>query len=60
MWAMLLGGGTTITLILINTKLPLGLDPNIFGITASALTFVLLTFLFPNKEYLENVGAAKG
>lgn len=59
MWAMLVGGGTTITLILINTRLPLGLDPNIFGITASALTFVLLTFLFPNKEYPETAGAVE-
>lgn len=60
MWAMLVGGGTTITLILVNTRLPLGLDPNIFGITASALTFVLLTFLFPNKEYSETTGAVEG
>ena len=52
MWAMIIGGGTTITLILINSKLPFGLDPNIFGITASALTFVFLTYLFPNEEYL--------
>lgn len=52
MWAMLIGGGTTISLILINTKLPLGLDPNIFGITASALTFVALTFMFPNEEFV--------
>lgn len=59
MWAMLVGGGTTITLILINTKLPLGLDPNIFGITASALIFVLLTFLFPNREYLKTAGTAE-
>ena len=47
MWAMIIGGGTTITLIIINTKLPFGLDPNIFGITASALTFILLAYLFP-------------
>ena len=52
MWAMIIGGGTTITLIIINTNLPFGLDPNIFGITASALTFVLLTYSFPNEEYL--------
>ena len=49
MWAMVLGGGTTITLILINTHLPFGLDPNIFGITTSAVVFVALTFVFPNK-----------
>jgi SSS family solute:Na+ symporter len=58
MWAMLIGGGTTITLIIINTDLLLGLDPNIFGITASALTFVLLTYLFPNEKYLMTAKAA--
>ena len=52
MWAMIIGGGTTITLIVINTKLPFGLDPNIFGITASALTFLLLTYMFPSEGYL--------
>jgi len=52
MWAMLIGGGTTITLIIINTNLPFGLDPNIFGITASALTFILLSFISPKKEIL--------
>ena len=52
MWAMIIGGGTTITLIIINTKLPFGLDPNIFGITASALAFVFLTYIFPNEGYL--------
>ena len=57
MWAMIIGGGTTITLIMINTNLPFGLDPNIFGITASALTFLLLTYLFPNEEYLTTAEA---
>ncbi len=59
MWAMLIGGGTTITLILINTKLPLGLDPNIFGISASALIFVFLTFLFPNEEWVNTMEAVE-
>ena len=59
MWAMIVGGGTTITLIIINTKLPLGLDPNIFGITASALTFVFLTYIFPNKGYLTTAEAVE-
>jgi solute:Na+ symporter, SSS family len=57
MWAMIIGGGTTITLIIINTKLPFGLDPNIFGITASALIFVFLTYLFPNEEFLTTAEA---
>ncbi len=53
LWAMIIGGGTTITLIILNTKLPLDLDPNIFGITASALIFLVLGFAFPNKKYIK-------
>lgn len=41
-WAMLLGGGTTITLIAGNWDLPLGLDANIFGISISLVTFLIL------------------
>ncbi|MEQ8471806.1 MAG: sodium:solute symporter family protein [Marinoscillum sp.] len=41
-WSMLLGGGTTITLILIGGDLPLGLDANIFGISASLITFIVI------------------
>jgi SSS family solute:Na+ symporter len=41
-WAMLLGGGTTITLIAGNWDLPLGLDANIFGISISLITFLIL------------------
>ncbi len=40
--AMLFGGGTTLFLILSNTKLPFGLDANFFGITLSALVFLLI------------------
>lgn len=40
-WSMLVGGGLTTTLILINLELPLGLDANIFGISASFLVFVV-------------------
>ncbi len=43
-WAMLLGGGTTITLIIGAWNLPLDLDPNIFGITLSFLTFSIINF----------------
>ncbi|MEQ9306540.1 MAG: sodium:solute symporter family protein, partial [Marinoscillum sp.] len=41
-WSMLIGGGTTITLILMGGDLPLGLDANIFGISASLITFVVI------------------
>lgn len=40
--AMIIGGGVTLTLILLQTKLPLGLDANIFGITASLISFIVV------------------
>jgi SSS family solute:Na+ symporter len=43
-WAMLLGGGTTITLIIGGWPLPMELDPNIFGISCSLITFSILNF----------------
>ncbi|MCF8242250.1 MAG: sodium:solute symporter family protein [Melioribacteraceae bacterium] len=54
-WAMLLGGGTTITLIAASFDLPLDLDANIFGISVSAITFFLFSYIFPNKEERESV-----
>ncbi len=42
--AMLGGGGLTLTLILLNTELPYGLDANIFGITLSALVFISVNY----------------
>lgn len=41
-WSMLLGGGTTITLIIIGAELPFGLDANIFGIAASLVSFIVI------------------
>ena len=41
-WSMLLGGSVTISLIILNLDLPLGLDPNIFGITTSLVVFTSL------------------
>ncbi|MCB0806765.1 MAG: sodium:solute symporter family protein [Bacteroidales bacterium] len=48
--AMLAGGSTTITLILLQTELPWGLDPNVFGISASALIFFMLNYILPNNH----------
>lgn len=48
--SMLLGGGTTLTLQIINTDLPYGLDPNIFGISASLLVFILVYKVIPEKS----------
>lgn len=46
-WAMFVGGTTTLVLTEMNVDLPLGLDPNIFGISASLIIFLLFTYLFP-------------
>ncbi|MFP4025864.1 MAG: sodium:solute symporter [Thiohalospira sp.] len=46
-WSMMVGGSTTLILTEINIELPLGLDPNIFGISASLIVFLMLTQLFP-------------
>jgi SSS family solute:Na+ symporter len=52
-WSMLLGGTTTIVLIALGIQLPLKLDANIFGIAASAISFIILTNIYPRKEALE-------
>lgn len=49
-WAMLIGGSTTVTLVVADWALPFGLDANIFGISASALIFFLFSYLFPSKK----------
>lgn len=43
--SMVLGGGITLTLIVSKLSLPYGLGANFFGISASALSFVLIQFL---------------
>ena len=49
-WAMIIGGGTTLTLTALSVALPFGLDPNIFGISASAVVFILFSYLFPGRK----------
>lgn len=48
-WSMIFGGGTTLSLIISQIKLPLGLDANIFGISISALVFILINLLLNNR-----------
>jgi SSS family solute:Na+ symporter len=43
--SMLVGGTTTIFLILLNTSLPWGLDVNIFGIGASLISYMATAFV---------------
>jgi len=50
MGAMLIGGGTTITLQIAGLTLPYNLDPNVFGILASLLSFIIISlFTFKTK-----------
>ncbi|MUP39178.1 sodium:solute symporter family protein [Labilibaculum euxinus] len=50
MYAMLLGGGTTLALILTEVTLPFGLDANFFGITLSAIVFIIIQSLHRRSE----------
>lgn len=40
--AMILGGTTTLTLIILDLNLPFGLDENFFGISISAIAFLII------------------
>lgn len=40
--AMLIGGTTTLSLIIIDMDLPFGIDPNFYGISAAGITFLIL------------------
>ncbi|MBN1300907.1 MAG: sodium:solute symporter family protein [Melioribacteraceae bacterium] len=44
LWAMILGGGTTIALIALDADLPLQLDANIYGIAISAVAYFGIGF----------------
>ncbi|MFU8812113.1 MAG: sodium:solute symporter family protein [Balneolaceae bacterium] len=48
--AMIVGGSTTISLRYLEVSLPLGLDPNVFGMTASAISFVIISLLTTNQS----------
>ena len=48
--AMLGGGALTAILIVMKVKMPFGLEPNFYGIMASALLFVVCSYVFPNKN----------
>lgn len=52
--SMLTGGAVTVFLIAGNFRLPLDLDPNIFGITASLITFIAVLFI-SNENQLKKV-----
>ena len=41
-WSMMLGGGTTLALLLLNVTMPLGLVPGAYGLAISAVVFLLI------------------
>lgn len=54
-WSMLTGGVTTVILSLPSWELPLGLDPNIYGIIVSLIVFISLSYLFPDTEKVKKI-----
>lgn len=51
MTAMILGGSTTLLLRYSSLEMPFQLDPALFGMTISAIAFIIVSFLtFKNKE----------
>ncbi len=46
-WAMVIGGGTTLGLLVTGTTPPLGLDPSFWGILVSTVIFIPLSLLDP-------------
>lgn len=42
--SMIVGGGTTLTLIISGISLPMGLDANIFGIAAALIIYLIVNF----------------
>ncbi len=47
--SMILGGVTTTALIVSEARLPLGLDANIFGLSAAAISYIVLHQVYKNK-----------
>ncbi|WP_340106235.1 sodium:solute symporter family protein [Rhodohalobacter sp. 8-1] len=50
MAAMIIGGSTTLSLRYLEIGLPYNLDPNLFGITASAIAFVAVSLLTEENQ----------
>lgn len=50
--AMVVGGATTVSLTIFDVALPLGLDPNIFGIAAAATIAFVLVRVFPMPKLI--------
>lgn len=49
--AMIAGGGVTLLLIIADKQLPFGFDPNVYGISASAVIFLTINSTLKSKQY---------
>jgi SSS family solute:Na+ symporter len=49
--AMIVGGTTTVSLVISGLKLPLNLDANIFGITASVFVYFTINLIYKKKRW---------
>ncbi len=49
LFAMIFGGATTVALSVLKIALPYNLDPNVFGILVSAISFVIFSLISPKK-----------
>ncbi|MCC5929984.1 MAG: sodium:solute symporter family protein [Cyclobacteriaceae bacterium] len=49
-WGMLTGGCTTLSLIVLDLSLPLGLDPNFYGIITSLMVYLIIS-RWPAKKF---------
>ncbi|OJW84642.1 MAG: sodium:solute symporter [Bacteroidetes bacterium 46-16] len=55
--SMITGGTTTILLIISEVKLPLGLDANIFGLSAAIIAYVLVHKIMQNSNFTPALAA---
>ena len=58
--AMLMGGGTTLTLIVTGINLPGGLDASVFGISLSAIVFISVSLVTPGANPVPSEGTRSG
>jgi SSS family solute:Na+ symporter len=52
--SMIAGGATTLILIILKSKLPLGLDPNIFGISTSLIAYIVMDLPLFKRPFEKN------
>lgn len=50
LWSMIAGGSCTVALTLLETPLPLGLDPNLFGLLSSLAIYWIVSTLYPLRQ----------